>query len=73
MPTISTKDEPQKIDIDVKGIHVLVLEANPGADGSTNDHADWAEARLEVSGAMPTIVAAPKDEAIVLTPPVPET
>jgi hypothetical protein len=35
------------LSVDVSGVRDLVLKALPGSDGFNDDHADWAEARVE--------------------------
>jgi hypothetical protein len=41
--------EPQRLDLDVRGVAELTLKALPGSDGTTGDHADWLEPRLEAA------------------------
>ena len=65
----------KKLDVDVSGVKTLVLVANSAGDGVDFDHADWAEAKFEVTGARPNAVDAPviKEEKAILTPkPGPE-
>jgi alpha-galactosidase len=65
---------PAAIDINVKNIKILLLQARDAGDGVEYDHADWAEARFQVSGSKPATLLAPPEEAILLTPkpgPVP--
>jgi len=64
-------DAPQSVDVDLRGAKTLLLLVDSAGDGVSYDHADWAEARLEVSGERPVIVGTPKEEAIVLTPKPP--
>ncbi|HEY5911389.1 MAG TPA: NPCBM/NEW2 domain-containing protein [Verrucomicrobiae bacterium] len=64
-------DAPQQIDIDVRGVKMLLLIVDSAGDGTGWDHADWAEAKLLVSGERPVIVRMPKEEAVVLTPKPP--
>jgi len=45
---------PVSVDVSVQGVDSLFLVATDGGDGKTNDHADWADAQFEVSGAAPT-------------------
>ncbi len=61
------------VDLDVHGVKTLLLIADSAGDGTGWDHADWAEAKLEVSGAQPRIVGSPREQAVVLTPPPPHT
>ena len=61
----------QKVELDVKGVRMLLLAVDSAADGVGFDHGDWAEAKLVVTGERPAIVGPPKEEAIVLTPKPP--
>lgn len=44
-------DPAKEVDVDVTGAKSLLLVVNDGGDGITDDHADWAEARLIVDPA----------------------
>ena len=61
--------KPEEVDIDLKGIRMLLLIVEPTRDTIDNDHANWADARFLVGGAAPKIVAPPRQEAVILTPP----
>ena len=63
---------PRKVEVDVKGVKMLLLIAESRGDISYG-HADWAEAKLLVTGERPAIVGAPKEEAVILTPKPPRT
>ena len=55
--------QPGKIvDLDLKGVHTLLLKVGDAEDGISFDHADWAEARFLVSGAKPSPIRAPAEE-----------
>jgi alpha-galactosidase len=60
----------KKLDVDVSGVKTLVLVANSAGDSVDFDHADWAEAKFEVTGARPKAIDAPivKEEKVILTP-----
>jgi len=64
-------DAPQPVDVDLRGAKTLLLIVDSAGDSVSFDHADWAEAKLVVSGERPVIVSAPKEEAIMLTPKPP--
>ena len=49
----------QAVDVDMTGVKLLTLRVSDGFDGYDRDHADWAEALFQVSGAKPVTVAAP--------------
>jgi alpha-galactosidase len=65
-------DPAKKVDVDVKGLKMLLLTAETKEDISFA-HADWADAKLIVTGARPAIVAAPHEDPYVLTPKPPRT
>jgi alpha-galactosidase len=58
-----------QIDVDLRGVMQLVLQVGEAGDGIGNDHADWADARLIVSGEKPKTASPPLEEATILTPP----
>lgn len=70
-PVMKAGDKGQPIDLDVSGVKTLILIAADTGDGVDYDHANWAEARFEVAGQRPQIVAEPAEEAVILTPPPP--
>lgn len=41
---------PVALDVDVTGVQMLTLLVDDGGDGKNNDHANWADARLECGG-----------------------
>ncbi|MGO8696954.1 MAG: NPCBM/NEW2 domain-containing protein [Limisphaerales bacterium] len=61
----------EKFDVDVAGVDVLLLLADSTGDSTDYDHADWAEAQLQVTGKMPAILSSPREEAVLLTPKAP--
>jgi alpha-galactosidase len=63
---IRATDAAKSVDLDVSGIKFLTLEVSPGNDGSVNDHADWADAKIEYSGEKPEVL--PTDMPVILTP-----
>ena len=40
-------DDPQEVDVDVSGVYRLELKVTNGLDGTAQDYADWADARLD--------------------------
>ena len=66
-------EPPKNIDLDLKDVKKLLLLVGDGGDGIDNDHADWAEARFQVSGQAPRAIDAPGEKAEILTPPAPRT
>lgn len=47
---LSGKDDSKTVDVDVRGVKILELRVNDGGDGGGYDHADWADAKVTVSG-----------------------
>src|SRR5439155_19749793 len=54
------------VDVNVSGVRVLTLRATAGGDGSGSDHADWAEARIEMQSGAPRPTALPPYETFGL-------
>jgi hypothetical protein len=46
-------DEPKAADVDISGQDRITLVVTTGGDGFDYDHADWANARIDFSGARP--------------------
>ena len=65
--------KPRDCRVKLAGIKSLELEVTDADDGSSYDHADWADAAFEFTGAPPQAVrtAVPVEEAVLLTPPAP--
>lgn len=61
---------PQKVDLDVKGVKMLMLRVGDAGDGTDSDHADWADAKLEVTGEKPQTMTLQlqREEGLILTP-----
>jgi alpha-galactosidase len=62
-------DAAKSFSVDLHGVKTLTLRVGDAGDGINFDHADWADARFDYNGAPPAAVAAPHEEAVVLTPP----
>jgi len=60
------RDPAKKVDVDVAGVKLLKLIVTTGGDNYGSDHADWADARFEVTGARPRAVRAPEPSAFEL-------
>jgi putative heme-binding domain-containing protein len=60
---------PQKVDVPLAGVKQLVLHVTDGGDGTGNDHADWADANLLVSGARPATIPIPGGKTFDVPPP----
>ena len=59
---------PKKAEVELKGVKTLLLLVEDGGNGIGYDHADWADARFEIAGEKPKTIAAPREEAVILTP-----
>jgi alpha-galactosidase len=54
------------VDVNVGGVRVLALRVTDGADGSDSDHADWAEAGIEMQAGAPAPTTLPPYETFAL-------
>ena len=63
----------KKVSLDIRGIKTLILLVDSAGDGISYDHADWAEAKFEVTGAGPEAIRPPREKAVILTPEPPRT
>jgi alpha-galactosidase len=52
--------------VNLAGIQTLVLRVTDGGDGESNDHADWADAKIEMNPGSPLPVALPPYEMFSL-------
>jgi alpha-galactosidase len=66
-----TGETAKSLTLDLHGVKTLTLKVSDAGDGISFDHADWTGARFEYEGAPPVTVAAPREEAVILTPPDP--
>jgi len=48
-PIMKKGDAAQEISVDVTGVQKLILRVTDGGDGEDNDHADWADAALQLA------------------------
>ncbi len=66
----------QPVDVHLKAVKSLLLVVGDARDGINCDHADWADAKFEMTGAKPQTTIAPRQErqeAVILTPKPPAT
>jgi alpha-galactosidase len=61
-------DAAKSVDVNVKGIKMLILLVDSAGDGIAYDHADWADAKFLTSGDNPQAIELPKEEEAILTP-----
>ena len=64
-------DPAQALAVNLTGVKTLLLQVGDAGDGIEFDHADWADAQFEISGARPETMAAAPEAAVILTPPAP--
>src|SRR6185312_8856415 len=63
---LKTGDPAKPVNVNLAGIKTLVLQVTDADDGESNDHADWANAKIEVSRGAALPVALPPYEAFNL-------
>ena len=63
-------DQAKAVDLDVTGVDHLTLLVGNAHDGINSDHANWADAQLDLTGTgeRPHIVGKVAEPAVVLTP-----
>lgn len=66
-------DAAKPVDLDMSGVKALALLVADGGNGIDNDHADWADARFEVTGARPKGVTRMVQKPTILTPAPPRS
>ena len=72
---LAAGEEPQRIDVDVRGVRILELVVEAAGDNIDTVRVDWVEAMLTYTGEKPRCVEPPSlpSEAVILTPPTPAT
>jgi alpha-galactosidase len=68
---VKSGQAPRPVDVDLRGIKLLILRVGDAKDGIGCDHGDWADAKIEFSGPRPETVVSPvqkQDQAVILTP-----
>ncbi len=66
-------DAPKPCAVKLAGVNQMALIVGDARDGISFDHADWADAKFEVSGVNPQPAKRLQEEAVILTPPAPPT
>jgi alpha-galactosidase len=66
--TMKPGQAAKAVDLDLRGVKLLLLSVGDAGDGVSYDHANWAEARFEVSGPRPRAVTKPQEKPYLLTP-----
>ena len=62
----------RSVSLKLNGLTRLSIIMGNGGDNVNYDHVDFADARIFYAGEAPKITAAPKEEAVILTPPPPD-
>jgi alpha-galactosidase len=63
---LKSGDPAKPVSVNLAGVKTLVLGVTDGGDGESNDHADWADAKIEMSDGAPLPVALPPYETFSL-------
>jgi len=66
-------ETPKEVNVKIRGVRKLGLIVTDAGDGADSDHADWAQARLRVTGKDPQALSPAVFERYILTPPPPRT
>ncbi len=61
-------DPARPVSVALDGVRTLLLFVGDAGDGISNDHADWAMARIEMKEGAPQTIPAPTEDAVILTP-----
>lgn len=61
-------DVAKPADVNLKGAQKLLLLVDQTEDGKSSDYANWAEARFEVTGALPKAMDGPGGTRYIVTP-----
>jgi len=72
-PIMKAGKKAEPVSLDVGGLMKMILLVTDGGDGIDFDHADWVNAKFEVTSAPPRALARPRAPRTILTPPAPET
>ena len=58
-PVMTGGQPPCAVDVNLSGVKILDLRVTDGGDGSSNDHADWADAEITMAGGATSAAALP--------------
>jgi alpha-galactosidase len=61
-------DAAKEVSLDLPGVRVLVLQVSDAGDGIDYDHADWADAKVDMKAGKLQLQLPPVEPAVVLTP-----
>ena len=69
---VMTHGQPARpVELDIKGVHLLLLKVDHAGEDNPLDHADWADPHFITGGAQPRTIKSPPEEAVILTPKPP--
>ena len=71
--TMKAGDPPKEVKVKIRGVKKLALIVTDGGDGAEFDHADWADAKLRVTGKDPHAISPDVFKRYILTPKPPRT
>ncbi len=66
-------DPAKEVKVKIRGVKKLALIVTDGGDGGDFDHADWADAKLRVTGKDPHAISPTVFDRYILTPEPPRT
>jgi len=66
--TMKGGQKAKSVKLKTTGIQTLILVVTSAGNGIDYDHADWANAKFDVTGPMPEAIDAPVEEKVILTP-----
>ena len=70
-PVLRGGDPAKPVSVPLAGLKTLSLIVEDGGDGVDSDHADWADAQIEMTAGKPVVYDPPREPAVVLTPKAP--
>lgn len=59
------------VDVPLRGVKKLVLNVGDAEDGTSWDHADWANAEISMASGRPKSFGPPPESAVIMTPKLP--
>ena len=62
-------DPVQKASVPLTGLSTISLHVTDGGDGTSYDHADWADAAIVTTGALPQTIQTPRTDPVICSQP----
>lgn len=66
--TVHGGEAAKTVTVDLQGVKSLLLASDQVGSDNQFAHADWADAKFTMKSGQPRVVAAPREEAVILTP-----